>query len=160
MDNTELYITNVDIPPASSCNGCYSQPLDHMLTGTYSPGLREFNVHHSLWHSGTTDTRGNQLADSISISRLAVRNTDSPTRRHGNANPSSPDVSVAAASLITSAECQTHTTMSSDHMTILIGLQTIATSSREVVPSATIEGCFPSYPPLEGVGYIRNNSQR
>ena len=36
MDNTELLITNVYIPPASSCNGCYSPPLDHMLTGTYS----------------------------------------------------------------------------------------------------------------------------
>ena len=32
MDNTELLITNVYIPPASSCNGCYLPPLDHILT--------------------------------------------------------------------------------------------------------------------------------
>ena len=44
-----------------------------------------------------------------------------------NANPSSPDVSVASASLITSSEWQTHTTMSSDHLPILMGLQTTAT---------------------------------
>ena len=129
MDNTELLITNVYIPPASSCNGRYSPPLDHLLTGTDSLVLGDFNAHHSLWHSGTTDTRGNQLADSVSTSRFAVLNTDSPTRLPGSANPSSPDVSLASTSLITSSEWQTHTTMSSDHLPILIGLQTTATSS-------------------------------
>ena len=78
------------IPPASSCNGRYSPPIDHLLTGTDSLVLRDFNAHHSLWHSGTTDTRGNQLADSISISSFAVL---------------------------------------TDHLPILIGLQTTATSS-------------------------------
>ena len=43
-------------------------------------------------------------------------------RLPSNADPSSPDVSLASASLITSSEWQTHTT-------ILIGLQTTATSS-------------------------------
>ena len=129
MDNTELLITNVYIPPASSCNGRYSPPLDHLLTGTDSLVLGDFNAHHSLWHAGTTDTRGNQLADSVSTSSFAVLNTDSPTRLPGSANPSSPDVSLASTSLITSSEWQTHTTMSSDHLPILIGLQTTATSS-------------------------------
>ena len=129
MDNTELLITNVYIPPASSCNGHYSPPLDHLLTGTDSLVLGDFNAHHSLWHSGTTDTRGNQLADSVSTSSFAVLNTDSPTRLPGSANPSSPDVSLASTSLITSSEWQTHTTMSSDHLPILIRLQTTATSS-------------------------------
>ena len=119
MDNTELLITNVYIPPASSCNGRYSPPLDHLLTGTDSLVLGDFNAHHSLWHSGTTDTRGNQLADSVSTSSFAVLNTDSPTRLPGSANPSSADVSLASTSLITSSEWQTHTTMSSDHLPIL-----------------------------------------
>ena len=129
MDNTELFITNVYIPPASSCNGCYSPPIDHLLTATDSLVLGDFNAHHSLWHFGTTDTRGNQLADSISISSFAVLNTDSPTRLPGNSDPSSPDVSLASASLISSSEWQTHTTMSSNHLPILIGLQTTATLS-------------------------------
>ena len=60
MNNTELLITNVYIPPASPCNGHYSPPSDHLLTGTDSLVLWEFNAHHSLWHSGTTNTRGNQ----------------------------------------------------------------------------------------------------
>ena len=90
---------------------------------------KDSNAHHSLWHSGTTDSRGNQLADSVSISSFAVLNADSPTRLPANADPSSPDVSLASAYLITSSEWQTHTTMSSDHLPILIGLQTTATSS-------------------------------
>ena len=47
------------------------------------------------------NSRGNQLADSVSISSFAVLNTDSPTRLPGNADPSSPDVSLAPASFIT-----------------------------------------------------------
>ena len=113
----------------SSCNGRYSPPIDHLLTGTDSLVLGDFNPHHSLWHSGTTDTRGNQLADLVSISSFAVLNTDSPTRLPANADPSSPDVSLASASLITSSEWQTHTAMSSDHLPILIGLQTTDISS-------------------------------
>ena len=129
MDNTELLIINVYISSGSFCNGRYSLPIDHLLIGTDSVVIGDFNAPHSRWHSGTTDTRGNQLADSISISSMAVLNTDSPTRFPGNADPSSPDVSLASASLITSSEWQTHITMSSDHLPILIGLQTTATSS-------------------------------
>ena len=129
MNNTELPIINVYIPPSSSCNGRYSPPIDHLLTGTDSLVLGDFNAHHSLWNSGTTDSRGNQLADSVSISSFAVLNIDSPTRLPGNADPSSTDVSLASASLTTSSEWQTHTTMSSDHQPIPIGLQTTSTSS-------------------------------
>ena len=75
-----------------------------MLTDTDSLVLGDFNVHHSLWHSVTTDTRSNQLADTISISSFAVLNTDPPTRLPGNDDPSSPDVSLASASLITSSK--------------------------------------------------------
>ena len=110
MDNTELLITNVYMPTASSCNGHYSPPIDHLLTGTDSLVLGDVNAHHSLWHSGTSDMRGNQLSDSISISSFAVLDTDAPA-------------------LITSSEWQTHTTMSSEHLPILIGLQTTATTS-------------------------------
>ena len=34
MDNTELHINNVYIPPASSCNGRYSPALDHLVPTT------------------------------------------------------------------------------------------------------------------------------
>ena len=129
LDNTELLITNVYIPPASSCESGYSPSWDHLMTGTDTLVLGDFNAHHSAWHSRTTDTRGNQLADLISESNHVVMNEDSPTRLPGNAEPSSPDVSLASASLITSSDWQTHTTMSSDHLPILIRLQTTVTIS-------------------------------
>ena len=78
-------------------------------------------------HSGTPEQ---PIRETTSWrTQSVVLNTDSPTRLPGNADPSSPDVSLVPASLITSSEWQTHTTMSSDHLPILIGLQTTATSS-------------------------------
>ena len=71
-------------------------------------------------HCGSTDTRGfNQHFQLCSTH----------TMRPMNADPNSPDVGLASVSLITSSDWQTHTTMSSAHLPILIGLQTNATSS-------------------------------
>ena len=123
-----------------------------MLTCTDSLVLGDFNVHI---YYGTPE----QLIREEETNWLP-----------GNTDPSSPYESLASASPITSSEWKTHTTMSSDHLPILIGLQTIATSSparhrtyfnlkkanwfgyrqeidrQEVVPSDTIDGCLPSYP--------------
>ena len=61
------------------------------------------------------------------IHQLGFTNWDSPTRLQGNANPSSPDVSLASASLITSTNWQTRTHLGSDHLPIIISLQTYVT---------------------------------
>ena len=63
------------------------------------------------------------MADSINGSDYGIRNWDSPTRVPPNAEPSSPDISLASASLITSCSWQTLSTLSSDHLPILIRLQ-------------------------------------
>ena len=60
---------------------------------------------------GTTDTRGNQLADSISISSFAVLNTDSPTRIRWESRPQFSRCIISISSLaylITSSEYHTH----------------------------------------------------
>ena len=80
-------------------------------------------------HSGTPEQPIREATSWQTQSALPALNTDSPTTLPGSANPSSPDVSLASTSLITSSEWQTHTTMSLDHLPILIGLQTTATSS-------------------------------
>ena len=59
----------------------------------------------------------------MSGSNFGILNWDSPTRLPGNANPSSPDVSLASASLITSTNWQTKKNLGSDHLPILISLQ-------------------------------------
>ena len=63
------------------------------------------------------------MEDSINGSDYGILNWDSPIRVPPNAEPSSPDVSLAAASLITSCSWQTLSTLSSDHLPILIRLQ-------------------------------------
>ena len=85
--------------------------------------LGDFNAHHSAWYSSSTDTRGTLLENVVSGFNFGILNWDSPTRLPGNANPSSPDVSLASASLITSTNWQTKTNLGSDHLPILISLQ-------------------------------------
>ena len=63
------------------------------------------------------------MDDSINGSDHSILNWDTPTRVPPNAEPTSPDVSLASASLITSCSWQTLSTLSSDHLPILIRLQ-------------------------------------
>ena len=56
----------------------------------------------------------------MSGSSFGILNWDSPTGLPGNGNPSSPDVLLASASLITSTNWQTKTNLGSDHLPILI----------------------------------------
>ena len=86
-----------------------------MLTGTDSLVLGDFDAYHSIWQYGTTDTRGNQLADSFNISSFAVLCTDSLTRLPGNADPSSPDVSLASHHLVRMANTRDHKLRPSPH---------------------------------------------
>ena len=90
LGNTKLIISNVYIPPASSS-------IEHLLTTPDTLILGDFNAHHPAW---STDTRGRKMADSINGSDYGILNWDSPTRDPPNAEPSSPDVSLASASLI------------------------------------------------------------
>ena len=75
-------------------------------------------------HRGiSTDSRGTMLESMVSGSNFGILNWDSPARLPGNANPSSPDVSLASVSLITYTNWQTKTNLGSDHLPILNSLQ-------------------------------------
>ena len=106
-----------------SCTGGYNPSLDHLMMTTHTLILGDFNAHHSSWYSSSTDTRGTMLESMVSGSNFGIVNWDTPTRLPGNVNPSSPDVSLASASLITSTNWQTKTNLGSDHLPILISLQ-------------------------------------
>ena len=121
--DTELIITNVYIPPATSCAGGYLSYLDHLTMTTDTLILGDFNAHHLAWYSSSTNTRDTLLDNIISGSNFGILNWDSPTRLPGNTNPSSPDVSLASASLITSTNCQTKTNLGSYHLPIIISFQ-------------------------------------
>ena len=93
------------------------------MTTTDTLILEDFNVDHSSWYSGSTDSRGTILESMVYDSSFGILNWDSPTRLPGNANSISPDVSLALASLYTSTNWQTKTNLSLDHLPILISLQ-------------------------------------
>ena len=122
LGNTKLIISNVYIPPASSCSDGYQSSIEHLLTTLDILILGDFNAHHPSWYSRSTDTRG-KMTDSINGSDYGILNWDRPTRVPPNAEQSSPDVSLTSASLITSCSWQTLSTLSSDHLPILIRLQ-------------------------------------
>ena len=95
LGNTDLIITNVYIPPASTCTGGYSPSLDHLMMTTDTLILGDFNAHHSSWYSSSTDMRGTSLERMVSGSNFSILNWYSPTRFQGNANPSSFDVNLS-----------------------------------------------------------------
>ena len=137
LDNTELIIFNIYIPPTRSClTSGYLPSLDHLMTTTDTLVLGDFNAHNSSWYSRTNDSRGNHLENAVSNANLGILNWDSPTRLPCNASPFSPNVSLASASLITSANWQTKTTCDgSDHLPILIRIQ--MESSTKPIPHRT-----------------------
>ena len=121
IGNTKLIISN--IPPASSCSNGYQSSIEPLLTTQDNLILCDFNAHHPSWYSGSTDTRGRKMADSINGSDHGIINWDTPTRVPPSTEPSSSDVSLASSSLITSCSWQTLATLSSDYLPILIRLQ-------------------------------------
>ena len=104
IGNTKLTISNIYIPPASSCSNGYQSLIERLIHG-------DFKAHHPSWYSGSTDTRGRKMADSINGSGHGILNWNTPTRVPPNPEPSSPD-SLASASLITSCSWQTLSTLS------------------------------------------------
>ena len=129
IGNTKFIISNIYIPPASSCSNGYQSSIEHLLTTLDTLILGEFNAHHPSWYSGSTNTRGKGMDDSINEFDYGTLNWESPTRVPPNAEPSSPDASLASTSLITSCSWQTLFTLSSDHLPIVIRLQMKTTTS-------------------------------
>ena len=74
LRNTDLIMTNVYIPTESSCTGGYNPSLDHLMMTTDTLILRDFNAHHSLWYSSSTDSRGTMLESMVSGSNFGIIN--------------------------------------------------------------------------------------
>ena len=65
MGNTKLIISNIHIPPESSCSNGYQSSIEHLLTTPDTFILGDFNAHHPSRYSRSTDTRGRIMDDSI-----------------------------------------------------------------------------------------------
>ena len=86
--------------------------------------MGDFNAHHADWFSQTIDpraaTRGEDISQQVNTSNLCLLNQDSPTRVPRNGAPSSPDLALVSAHLALDFGWSTVTTLSSDHLPILI----------------------------------------
>ncbi len=124
-NNTEpLYIRNVYIPPQSSCNQNYSPSVNNLFDdlGTSSLVLGDVNAHHQLWHSeANEDARGRLFVDTITGLDYGIINEDQPTRVTANAS-TAPDISMATSSLIPTTNWKLDTSLSSDHLPIIISI--------------------------------------
>ena len=129
IGNTNLIISIIYIPPASSCSNGWCSSIEHLLTTPYTLISGDFNAHHPSWYSRSTYTRGRRMDDIINGSDYGIRNWVTPTRVPPNTEPSSPDVSLASTSLSISGSCQTQSTLSSVHLPILIRLQMKTTTN-------------------------------
>ena len=96
IGNTKLIISNIYIQPSSSCSNGYQSSMEHVLTTPDTLILGDFNAHHPSWYSRSTHTKGKRMDDSINGYDYGILNWDSPTRVPSNAEPSSPDVSLAS----------------------------------------------------------------
>ena len=69
LGNTDVIITNVYIPPASSCTGGYNPSLDHLMITTDTLILGDFNAHHCCFVVVVVD---------LPLLRVAVKGSDNP----------------------------------------------------------------------------------
>ena len=126
-----LTITNLYIPPTSSCNTPgYQSSISPYLPVGEALVLGDLNAHDALWHSQLQDARGTAIAEEIGDSNLATINEDTHTRLPPNENglPSSPDVSLASLSLLPYASWESHSELGSDHLPLTITLATDITT--------------------------------
>jgi len=115
-------ISNIYIPPSSSCQPNYHPQFHDLLQGDHHIILGDFNAHHNLWHSPTNDTRGQHLHDAITSSTFGILNENFPTRAPPGGPFTSPDLSLASPNLLPTIDWHTISSLSSDHLPIILSL--------------------------------------
>ena len=120
----EVHLYNVYIPPVSSCSSGFRPQLDELFNSRHAIIMGDFNAHHSTWRSALAeDTRSQLLAYTLDSKTCVVLKGDEPTRAASNGTLSSPDITIASASLATTANWSTETALNSDHKPIIVELQ-------------------------------------
>ena len=127
-----LNITNLYIPPVTSCPNNYIPTLTPYLQGRDSLVLGDINAHDHLWNSNIQDNRGSIFADEISQSNIGVLNEEQPTRLPTYGQPTSPDISLASLSLLPNTKWEVKKNLGSDHLPIIITISTSLKQSKSI----------------------------
>ena len=113
----ELVITNIYIPPASSCAPGFAASLSPLLNEDHLI-LGDINGHADQWSIATEDARGISISDELDDKNfLALNDPDFPTRPSSD---SSPDVAIVPASLALLLNYTVDTALNSDHLPIAV----------------------------------------
>ena len=132
-NHKHLNIFNIYIPPRDTTNPDHSNSqeditncMTHILNTNNTILTGDFNAHHTLWHSPTTDNRGTLIADLINSSNQIVLNTNTPTKIPTNRNhqATSPDISTASNTIYNNITWSTLNALNSDHNPIKISYNT------------------------------------
>ena len=132
-NHKHLNIFNIYIPPRDTTNPDHSNSqeditncMTHILNTNNTILTGDFNAHHTLWHSPTTDNRGTLIANLINSSNQIVLNTNTPTRIPTNRNhqATSPDISTASNTIYNNITWSTLNALNSDHNPIKISYNT------------------------------------
>ena len=132
LGNTEFILTKVYIASASFCTWGYTPYLDHLMMTTETRILGDFNAHHLSWYSSSTYWRGTMLESMVSGCTLGILDRDSSVFQE-TATPSSHDVSLASASLITSINWQKRMNLGSDHLPIHISFEVTISPIQHII---------------------------
>ena len=138
LQHIKIHLTNhkhlnIYIPPRDTTNPDHSNSqeditncMTHILNTNNTILTGDFNAHHTLWHSPTTDNRGTLIADLINSSNQIVLNTNTPTRIPTNRNhqATSPDISTASNTIYNNITWSTLNALNSDHNPIKISYNT------------------------------------
>ena len=151
VGDTKIDIFNIYTPPASATPN-YTPDYAFLLklSDKDCMFLGDFNAHHDDWFSTRSDSRGDLLAESVENSNLYILNNASHTRLPHAANqcPSSPDVTLVPAHLVSSLDWVTLTTLNSDHLPIIVSLVINAKPVR-------FNRTFINFHKADWAGYIR-----
>ena len=121
-------IHNISISPIPSCTPDFTPNFHLLFNFRDNIIMEDFNARNPAWYSQTTITlaekRGTLITESLQNFDLVFSNLnlDSPTRDPTRGDPTSPDITIASSHIVLDSEWRTLTTLSSDHLPIIVQL--------------------------------------
>ena len=126
-------IANIYIPPRNTtspdhatCDADITSCIQYITNLPNSIISGDINAHSPIWHSHTTDHRGDLIADLLGNSDHITLNTNTHTRLPFAANqrPTSPDITSITTNLYNRTHWETLNALNSDHLPILTTINT------------------------------------
>ena len=126
-------IANIYIPPRNTtspdhatCDADITSCIQYITNLPNSIISGDINANSPIWHSHTTDHRGDLIADLLGNSDHITLNTNTHTRLPFAANqrPTSPDITSITTNLYNRTHWETLNALNSDHLPILTTINT------------------------------------